>query len=66
MGPNYGGGELSAQDSPFNGDNKCWSGTGRDSYHIPEEAGKNTLTNKKGHLFTITELEVWSIKEIEQ
>ncbi len=59
----YGMYELWAY-SPFNGDNKCGSKAGRDNYTIPQEAGKNALTNQKGNKFTITELEVWSIKEI--
>ena len=63
-GPSYGWNELSAFYEPFNGYNKCYSYAGKANYGIPEEGGKNTLTNLKGNNFTITELEVWSIKEI--
>ncbi len=63
-GPTYGDDELSANTQPFNGENKCRSIAGKPYYRIPEEGEKNTLTNKKGNTFTITELEVWSIKEI--
>ncbi len=61
-GPNYGWGELAAY-SPFNGQGQCESCTGYSAYGIPEEGGKNALTNQEDRSFTITELEVWSIKE---
>ncbi len=61
-GPGYGVSELAA-DSPFNGQGQCESWTGHYAYGIPKEGGKNALTKKEGYEFTITELEVWSIKE---
>jgi phenylpropionate dioxygenase-like ring-hydroxylating dioxygenase large terminal subunit len=48
----------------FNGDGKCLSYANRDNFKIKEEGGKNMLTNEKDGKFTITELEVWSIKEV--
>ncbi len=64
MGPRFGDSELSASYEPFNGDNKCRSYANYKGYRIPQEDGKNALTNQKGTDFTITELEVWSIKEM--
>ncbi len=32
----------------------------------PGEGGKNMLTNKKDGSFTISEIEVWGFKELEQ
>ena len=49
--------------SPFNGQGNCCSYVGNSAYGIPEEGGKNALTKQEGDWFTITELEVWSIKE---
>jgi hypothetical protein len=63
LGPCYGNGELCACE-PFNGDGKCYSYANFANYKIKEEGGKNMLTNKEGKNFTITELEVWSIKEV--
>ena len=62
-GPFYGYDELSAYE-PFNGDGNCTSCANRDNYKIKEEGGKNMLTNENTGKFTITELEVWSIKEV--
>ena len=62
LGPAYGGEELSAW-SPFNGNGNCESFPSKSAYGIPEEGGKNALTNQDNGGFTITELEVWSIKE---
>ena len=56
--------ELSACYEPFNGNGKCRSYANLPGYGIPEEGGKNMLTNKKGIDFTITELEVWEVKEM--
>ncbi len=61
-GPYYGAGELAAG-SPFNGQGYCRSNAGCSAYGIPKEGGKNALTNQDNGFFTITELEVWSIKE---
>ena len=63
-GPKYGYSELSAMNEPFNGDRKCFSGANNDDHKIPIEGGKNILTNQENGYFTITELEVWSIREI--
>jgi hypothetical protein len=60
----YGDYELSAFEILFNGNNNCKSNVNYDCYRIPKEGGKNALTNLKNRNFTITELEVWSIKEI--
>ncbi len=62
VGPCYGGVELGVY-SPFNGQGMCESCPGLSAYGIPEEGGKNALTNLKNGFFTITELEVWSIEE---
>ncbi len=62
QGPCYGGGELRAW-PPFDGQGKCDSLAGWSTYRIPKEGGKNALINKEDLSFTITELEVWSIKE---
>ena len=63
-GPYYGVyGELAAVLSPFNGQGNCWSWADESAYGIPIEGGKNALTNQEDGEFTITELEVWSIKE---
>jgi hypothetical protein len=40
--------------------------SGKAGFNIPKEDNKNMLTNLKDNdLFTITELEVWEVKEIE-
>ena len=55
--------ELGAWNEPFNGDNKCWSNANQPGFGIGRDAdGNNLLTNQKGTGFTITELEVWSVK----
>jgi hypothetical protein len=66
-GPVFGsedGGELYACE-PFNGDRKCESWANRDGYKIVIEGGKNMLTNKKDRYFTISELEVWEVINVE-
>ncbi len=68
-GPSFGVSELNAQNEPFNDHGNCASETNLPNYKIPEEDGKNKLTNqenKEDRKFTITELEVWSIIEMEQ
>jgi hypothetical protein len=35
-------------------------------YDIPLEDGKNMFTNKTGTRFTITEMEIWKVTEMEQ
>ena len=66
MGPVFDGGEgfeLAAVYEPFNGENKCYSWTNESGYSIGKETdGTNKLTRKKDGRFTITELEVWSLK----
>lgn len=58
--------ELSANDEPFNGDNKCHSDGNRPGYQIDIDAdGNNMLTNQKNGDFTITELEVWEVINVE-
>jgi hypothetical protein len=55
--------ELGAGE-PFNGDKKCVSYANQPGFGIGVDAnGNNLLTNKKGERFTITELEVWRVKE---
>ena len=44
-GPNYGHGELGAYYQPFNGQGDCYSWVSFSAYGIPEEGGKNALTN---------------------
>jgi hypothetical protein len=56
--------DLSACNEPFNGNSNCVSRANEPGYGIPEEGGKNMLTNKEGIKFTITELEVWEVKEM--
>ena len=56
--------ELSAVE-PFNGDGKCWSSTNRPGYKIVIEGGKNMLTNKEDGKFTISEIEVWEVVNVE-
>ena len=51
--------------SPFNGDNKCVSYANLPGYSIGIEGGMNMLTNKKDGNFTITEIEVWEILNVE-
>ena len=57
--------ELCAWDEPFN-DNKCSSYANKPGYSIGvDAAGKNTLTNSENGDFTISELEVWEIVNVE-
>ncbi len=60
---NYG--ELCGFYEPFNGDNKCLSWGNKPGYCIGMTGGKNMLTNNKDGWFTISELEVWEIKNVE-
>jgi hypothetical protein len=62
-GPYYGNRELAAY-QPFNGDGNIVSWANEDTYKIPLKDGKNTLTNKEGDYFTITELEVWGVTKM--
>ena len=66
LGPSFGegdGSELSAPYEPFNGDENCASFANEPGYGIPVDAqGINTLTNKEGGNFTISELEVWEVR----
>jgi hypothetical protein len=67
VGPAFAGGgawELAAYDAPFNGENNCYSWANRKGYKIGMETDgvTNKLTRKKDGRFTITELEVWSLK----
>ncbi len=50
--------------APFNGENKCCSRANKSGYKIGMETDgvTNKLTRKKDGEFTITELEVWSLK----
>ena len=61
---NYG--ELCARDS-FNGDKNCESSANLPGFGIGVDAdGNNLLTNKKDREnFTITEIEVWQIVNVE-
>jgi hypothetical protein len=60
---NYG--ELGVGE-PFNGDYKCWSNANLPGFGIGVDVdGNNLLTNKKGYNFTITEIEVWQIINVE-
>ena len=65
LGPCFSGGdgsELTAYDEPFNGVGNCYSYANYPGYGIPVDAqGINTLTNKEGGKFTISELEVWEV-----
>ena len=56
--------ELAAWDAPFNGKNSCCSWANKSGYKIGKEADgvTNKLMRKKDGAFTITELEVWSLK----
>jgi hypothetical protein len=66
-GPAFGNkdtGELGACE-PFNGDGKCYSYANWSGYKIVIEGGKNMLTNKEDGNFTISELEVWEVVNVE-
>ena len=66
MGPAFGedGWEIAAWDEPFNGENNCSSYANYSGYKIGMETDgvTNKLTRKENGRFTITELEVWSLK----
>ena len=64
-GPHYGWLDLVAYE-PYNGDRKCASYAGQNNYGITFENRKNMLTNTYDGNFTITELEVWEVKEMAQ
>ncbi len=49
----------------FNGDNSCYSYANESGYCIGLEGRKNMLTNNKDGLFTISEIEVWEIINVE-
>jgi hypothetical protein len=57
-------GELYALE-PFNGDGKCSSWANCSGYKIVIEGGKNMLTNNKDGYFTISEIEVWEVVNVE-
>ncbi len=57
--------ELSSS-KPYIGDGNCSSWANKAVFDIPIEDGINMLTNQKDGIFTISELEVWSVKEMEQ
>jgi hypothetical protein len=67
-GPAFGnketGAELCAYE-PFNVDGKCGSYANQDGYKIDKEGGKNMLTNNKDGNFTISEIEVWEVVNVE-
>jgi hypothetical protein len=67
-GPAFGSegnyGELRACE-PFNGDGKCASWANESGYKIVIEGEKNMLTNFKDGYFTISELEVWEVINVE-
>jgi hypothetical protein len=47
-GPNFAGSnnsDLGVTREPFNGNGKCYSWVNKPGYGIPEEGGKNMLTN---------------------
>jgi hypothetical protein len=67
VGPAFDGGdrwsELAAVWQPFNGENNCCSWANNPGYEIGNEKdGTNKLTRKMNGHFTITDLEVWSLK----
>jgi hypothetical protein len=58
--------ELSAYE-PFNGEENCTSVANGSVYGITvDDTGRNMLTNQKNVGFTITEMEVWEVTEIEE
>jgi hypothetical protein len=66
-GPTFAGSlglELAARDEPFNGEYNCSSYAYNPGYYIGIETDgvTNKLTRKMNSRFTITELEVWSLK----
>jgi hypothetical protein len=52
-------------DEPFNGDEKCGSRANKPGYEIVIEVGKNMLSNKEDGYFTISEIEVWEVVNVE-
>jgi hypothetical protein len=67
VGPAFGGdgaSGLAAWYAPFNGENKCRSRANKSGYNIGMETDEvtNKLTRMKDGVFTISELEVWSLK----
>ncbi len=56
--------ELAAVNAPFNGKKSCCSWANCSGYKIGMETDgvTNKLTRKEDGYFTITELEVWSLK----
>jgi hypothetical protein len=67
-GPEFGNNgctELGAYSEPFNGDGNCSAWANKSGYKIDIEGGKNMLTNKENGEFTITELEVWEVLNVE-
>ena len=69
LGPCFDGGsdsELSADEDPFNMVGNCSSNGNKPGYEIPVDgAGINMLTNYKDGNFTISDLEVWEVKNLE-
>ena len=65
-GPWFGNNELIAFGEPFNGEECCESQANEECYGIPMVDGKNMLTNKEGIYITITELEVWEVKQMKE
>jgi hypothetical protein len=57
---------LSAFDEPFNDSSKCRSYANKGVFGIKKnEVGINELTNRKDGCFTIEELEVYQVKEVD-
>ncbi len=65
-GPYFGDNELIVCNELFDAGEECCSRTNGKNFGIPEEDGKNMLTNLKNSSFSITELEVWEVTEIEK
>jgi hypothetical protein len=65
FGNNRNYGELCALYEPFNGDGKCVSFANLSGYKIVIEGGKNMLTNKEDGHFTISEIEIWEVVNVE-
>ena len=59
-------GELSATNEPLNENGGCYSCANKAGFSIGLDAdGKNMLTNSKRGAFTISELEVWEVVNVE-
>jgi hypothetical protein len=56
--------ELGAYE-PFNGDKKCVSWANDFGHKIVIKGGKNMLTNNNDGMFTISEIEVWKVVNVE-